>query len=95
MALPPSSRNPTWLSAEMKYVIEESPLQEGRFCKVHKAKEVGTDKVLAVKVFNKLAAEPRERERRRAIRHESSMLAAVRQGVSITVRQLYHQTHSL
>jgi hypothetical protein len=92
MALSPPSRDPSWLSAEMKYVKEDPPLANGRYSKIYKAKETGSDKVLAVKVFNKLTAEQLDSQRRITVRHEASMLAAVRQGVSTTIEPLHNQT---
>jgi predicted Ser/Thr protein kinase len=92
MALSPPSRDPSWLSAEMKYVLEDQALAHGRYSKIYKAKETGSDKVLAVKVFNRLPETQRDSQRRIAIRHEASMLAAVRQGVSTTIEPLHNQT---
>lgn len=80
-----------WLSAEMKYRLKEE-VGSGKITTVHKAIEVDTKKVLAVKIYNKLPLAAEDSKRRAAIRNEATMLDIVRNGVSTAIRDLSDET---
>ena len=65
-----------------KAYIKEREVSRGQHAKVYMAREVGTRRSLAVKVFDKPASLAEDMRRRQAIKHELKMLDAVRNGVS-------------
>jgi hypothetical protein len=85
MAQPSSSTGIGWLSAEMKYILQ-GEVGIGKIASIHKAVDVDSNKVLAVKVFYKLPSEVEESKRRLVIRNEAIILNAVRNGVSAVIR---------
>ena len=82
MAHPSSARDASLL---WKTYVKEQEVGHGRYAKVYKAKEVGTDSILAVKVFNKLASAAEDVQRRQAVKNEVRMLDAARHGVGTAV----------
>jgi hypothetical protein len=68
-----------------KSYVKENEVGRGRYAKVYKAREVGTHRVLAVKVFDKLGSRSEDARRRQDVKIESKMLDAVRSGVSVFI----------
>lgn len=71
-----------WLCAsDLKYELLGSMGTEGSGT-VFRAKESGTNKILAVKIFDKAPPEKGERRHRSFIKKRTQMLIAIRGGVS-------------
>lgn len=67
-----------------EYIIEEQ-VGDGRWAKVHKAREVLTNKIIAVKIYGRLLLPAEDRKHVRAIKREVEMLEAAQNGVSTLV----------
>jgi hypothetical protein len=65
--------------------VKENEVGHGRYAKVYKAKEVGTHRVLAVKVFDRLGSRFEDARRRQDVKIELKMLDAVQSGVSLLI----------
>lgn len=84
MAHSSSSEDIPWL-AEVYLLGKVSGT--GRTATVYRAREAGTDRSLAVKVFHKARIASQELQRREAIKAEVDLHRAVQHGVSITSKE--------
>jgi serine/threonine protein kinase len=75
------------LSPDMKYELVRE-IAQGSNSKIYMARELGTGKALAVKIFNKPNQTRQQLALKLAIRHEVQMLELVQGGVSISITRL-------
>lgn len=70
-----------------EYIIEEQ-VGGDQWSKLHKAREVLTNKIIAVKIFGRFCIPAKDRSHVRAIENEVEMLGAAKNGVSKMVEDL-------
>lgn len=83
-----SAHDPNWLSPQMKYKLAERSVGREGPAEIYTAAEIDTNKVLAVKVWDKEENRLREKLRRRSIRAEGEILQIVRGGVSTVLLEV-------